>query len=248
MKLLAKKTCCTVATSSPVGSPHVVGVVYEWVDGNMWIHSMATSRKARSIAANGRAAVTVPFRRLPAGPPFTIHFQADAQIVPMNAPEVTELLDAGELSPIAGHGALDAPDGCFVKVTPRRTIHSYGPGASVIGLIRDPLNNGAGSFRIDDMFYCPSELSGPWGVDLPYMADHLWFHVVTSGSCTVRDPSGVEHSVRSGDVIVFPHGGGQTAYDRPHAATSVVFDLPHEYMSEPSIQTDRRHTAQPSSL
>lgn len=150
MKVLSKRSFCTLATSSPAGNPHVAGVVYEWVDDSLWIHSMASSRKARSIAANGRAAVTVPFRRLPAGPPFTIHFQADAQLVPMDAPEATKLINAGKLGTIAGHGALEEPDGCFVKITPTGTIHSYGPGASVIGLIRDPLNNGAGSFRIEE--------------------------------------------------------------------------------------------------
>lgn len=101
-----------------------------------------------------------------------------------------------------------------------------------VPIVDDPLADALGSLRMDGMFYCPSELTAPWGVDLPYMADCLWFHVVTSGACTVRDADGAEHSVRSGDVIVFPHGGGHLAYDRPHAATPVVFDLPHEYMSE----------------
>lgn len=151
MKVLSKRTFCTLATSSPAGNPHVAGVVYEWADGALWIHSMASSRKARSIATNGRAAVTVPFRRLPAGPPFTIHFQADARIVAMDDTEVTKLIESGKLSAIAGHGALEEPDGCFVKVTPTGTIHSYGPGASIIGLVRDPLNNGAGSFHIDEI-------------------------------------------------------------------------------------------------
>lgn len=96
----------------------------------------------------------------------------------------------------------------------------------------DPLADALGSLRMDGMFYCPSELTAPWGVDMPHMDECLWFHVVTSGECFVRDPTGTEHAVRSGDVIVFPHGGGHVAYDRPHAATPVVFDLPHEYMSE----------------
>lgn len=148
MKVLRKKHFCTLATSSPAGHPHVAGVIYQWVEGSMWIHSMASSRKARSIAANGRAAVTVPFRKLPAGPPFTIHFQADARIVPMDSPEARTLCDAGKLAAIAGHGALDEPDGCFVKITPTAMIHSYGTGASIVGLIRDPLNNGAGRFRL----------------------------------------------------------------------------------------------------
>ena len=57
----------------------------EWVDGSVWIHAMASSRKARNIKASGFAAITVPFRRLPAGPPFTIHFQAGSGQVPVGA-------------------------------------------------------------------------------------------------------------------------------------------------------------------
>lgn len=85
---------------------------------------------------------------------------------------------------------------------------------------------------MDGMFYCPSELTAPWGVDLPHMAGCLWFHVVTSGECLLREASGNEHELRSGDVIVFPRGGGHVAYDRPNVAKPLVFDLPHEYMSE----------------
>lgn len=101
-----------------------------------------------------------------------------------------------------------------------------------IPVVSDPLADALGSLRMDGMFYCPSELTGPWGVDLPHMPGCLWFHVVTKGSCIIRDSTGSEHAVRRGDVLVFPHGSGHTAYDQPHVATPVVFDLPHEYMSE----------------
>jgi len=104
--------------------------------------------------------------------------------------------------------------------------------AGAIPFVDDPLADALGSLRMDGMFYCPSELTAPWGVDMPHMDGCLWFHVVTSGACTMRDASGAEHAVRRGDVIVFPHGGGHTAYDRPHVATPVVFDLPHQYLSD----------------
>lgn len=144
LKTLAKKHFCTIATTSPAGRPHSAGVVYEWADDAVWIHAMRSSRKARSVDSSGFAAITVPFRRLPAGPPFTIHFQATAEIVEMDDPKVLELLGAGGLKKISGHGALSEPDGCFLRIRPAGTIHSYGPGASIVGLVRDPLNNGAG--------------------------------------------------------------------------------------------------------
>lgn len=148
LKKLAKKSFCTLATTSPAGHAHSAGVVYEWADDSLWIHVSRTSRKARNIAAAGNAGVCVPFRRLPVGPPFTIHFQAEAELVEMDAPEIRELLAAGSLRSISGHGALDMADGCFVRLTPRRRIHTFGLGVKTLDLIRDPIGSGARSFDL----------------------------------------------------------------------------------------------------
>ena len=150
MRTIARRDFCMVATVSPAGRPHVAGVVYSAVGSSLWIHTMTTSRKARNIIANPHVAVSIPFRRLPAGPPFTIHFQARAQLVAMDDPDVIELLDRGDLKAIAGHGALDMADAAFVQITPTGAIHSYGPGARTIDLIRDPLNTGARRFPLSD--------------------------------------------------------------------------------------------------
>lgn len=146
---LDRSSFCTLATTSPAGHSHVAGVVYESVDRTLWVHTTRSSRKARSIAANPAVGVCVPFRRLPLGPPFTIHFQASAALVAMDDPRIGDLLAAGKLGSIAGHGALELPDGCFVAITPTGPIHSYGPGARLIDLIRDPLNNGAATVHLD---------------------------------------------------------------------------------------------------
>ncbi len=149
LKTLAKKSFCTLATVSPAGRSHSAGVIYDWVDGSLWVHLERTSRKARNIAASGDAGVCVPFRRLPVGPPFTIHFQAEAELFDMDAPEVLTLLDAGALSTISGHGALDMPQGCFLRLTPRRTVHTFGLGVKIIDLIRDPIGSGSRSYELD---------------------------------------------------------------------------------------------------
>ncbi len=149
LKAIAKKTFCTLATTSPAGRSHAAGVVYEAVDGTLWIHSLRSSRKVRSIEANRHVGVCIPFRKLPMGPPYTIHFQATARVVSMDAAEVGALLAVGKLRAISGHGALEMADGCFIAIEPKGTIHSFGPGARVIDLIRDPLNTGARSFALE---------------------------------------------------------------------------------------------------
>jgi hypothetical protein len=111
---------------------------------------MRSSRKALSIAANPHVAVVIPFRKLPAGPPYTVQFQGTARLVSMNDPEVIDLIAAGELKTVSEHGALDEPDGVFVRIVPNATVHSYGLGANPIDLIRDPLHTGARTVRLED--------------------------------------------------------------------------------------------------
>ncbi len=84
---------------------------------------------------------------------------------------------------------------------------------------------------MDGVFYCPSELSEPWGLELPPMQDCLWFHVVTSGTCTL-EVDGVEHRLTAGDLAVIPHGLGHRGWGATEAPTPPVLDLPHEYHSE----------------
>jgi hypothetical protein len=118
-------------------------VLYAAVDDVLWINTMRTSRKARSIATNPHVAVCIPFRKLPVGPPYTVHFQATASLVPAGDPELHRLADAGLLKTITGHGELEDPDAVFLRVEPAGPVHSYGLGVNPIELVRDPLHTGA---------------------------------------------------------------------------------------------------------
>ncbi len=151
LKTITKRTFCTIATSSAEQNSHSAGVVYTHADGALWVHTLRSSRKARNIAIHDRIGVCIPFRRMPFGPPYTIHFQATAELISMHDPALTSLVQAGKLKGITGHGELDMADGCFVKIQPRGTIHSFGPGARIIDLIRDPLNSGGSSFNYADV-------------------------------------------------------------------------------------------------
>ncbi len=149
-RTIEKRSFCTLATTSSAGYAHVAGVVYEFVDGTLWVHASNRSRKVRNIVANPKVAICISYRRLPVGPPFTIHFQAHAEMVEMDSPEATALLDSGALGSISGHGALEMDDGCFVAIRPNRTVHTFGPGVRIRDLIRDPLGSGARSLTLTD--------------------------------------------------------------------------------------------------
>lgn len=139
-RTIAKRAFCTLATVSPAGYPHAAGVIYVAVDEHLWISVERTSRKARNIAANPRVHVNVPVRRVPIGPPSSVHFAATAEIFPSDDPTVRQLADDGRIDAITGHGELDLPGGCFARITPANVLHTYGLGLPLRTLIRDPLH------------------------------------------------------------------------------------------------------------
>lgn len=147
-RAMKKKSFCTLATTSPKQRPHVAGVVFAAVGTTLYVHTMRGSRKARNIAANPHAAIVIPVRKMPVGPPFTIQYQASAGLIEMDDPEIVALLAAGKLDAIAGHGALDEPSGCFIRITPTGPLHTYGIGVPLMGVIKDPLHAGARSVRL----------------------------------------------------------------------------------------------------
>lgn len=145
-----------LSTVSPGGFPHAAGVQYAAVvppgrrlgDLALYSHTMRSSRKARNVAADDRVAVVIPVRKLPVGPPFTIQFQGRGEVLDMDDPEITDLVAAGRLRTVSSHGELDEPDGCYLRIAPGSTVHTYGIGVSVIGVARDPLHSGARSVRL----------------------------------------------------------------------------------------------------
>lgn len=141
-KAIAKRSFATLATASEAGRPHVAGVLYEAVGTTLFVNTLRTSRKARNAAANPDVAVTIPIRRIPFGPPSSVLFQATVEVLDVDDPEIAGLLQAGHLKSITGHGELELPDTCFLRITPRARLFTYGLGMSLWSLIRDPLNAG----------------------------------------------------------------------------------------------------------
>ena len=92
LKAIAKRSFATLSTTSPAHRPHVAGVLYEAVGTTMYVNTLGISRKARNVAANPQVAVAIPIRRLPAGPPSTVHFQGTADVLDVDDPEIRALI------------------------------------------------------------------------------------------------------------------------------------------------------------
>lgn len=140
LKAITKRSFCTLATTSDTNRPHVAGVIYADVDTVLYVNTARGSRKARNITANPHAAVCILVRRIPFGPPATIQFQARAELLAMDDPEIVPLIEGGRLKAITSHGELDEPDNCFVRITPTGRINTYGLGMSLWQLYRHPLD------------------------------------------------------------------------------------------------------------
>lgn len=141
-RAIARRSFATLATTSPASRPHVAGVLFEAIGADLWVNTLRSSRKARNIAANPHVGVTIPIRRLPVGPPSTIQFQATADVVALDDPEINRLIGEGRLKSITGHGELHHPDGCFLRIGFGPRLVTYGLGMSLRKLIADPLGAG----------------------------------------------------------------------------------------------------------
>lgn len=85
--------------------------------------------------------------------------------------------------------------------------------------------------QMSGLFYCPSELSEPWGLALPAMSECIWFHAVTEGICHL-EIEGTVHRVAAGEIVVVPHGTGHRCWGLEQADTPIVMDLPHDEVTE----------------
>lgn len=96
----------------------------------------------------------------------------------------------------------------------------------------DPLGEALHLLRMNGAFYCRTEMSAPWGMAMPAMPGHLWFHVVTSGHCLLRTPDGETHTMGQNELFLVPHGQGHALVSADGVAAPSVMDLPRDQVSD----------------
>lgn len=110
--------------------------------------------------------------------------------------------------------------------------HTSAHGAITALTAGDPLGEALHSMRMGGAFYCRSELSAPWGLALPPMRGHLWFHVVTSGSCWIETDWAEARQLRAGDLVLVPHGEGHRLRSEPSAHAAPILELDRELVTD----------------
>lgn len=96
----------------------------------------------------------------------------------------------------------------------------------------DPLGEALHLLRMSGAFYCRSEFTAPWALELPPFEDGLMFHVVTSGPCWLEVRGLEPHRLHPGEFALVPHGEGHTLASEPGIRAARLFDLPRELVSE----------------
>jgi AraC-like DNA-binding protein len=86
--------------------------------------------------------------------------------------------------------------------------------------------------RMSGSFYCRSEFTAPWALQLPAFEDCLMFHAVTSGRCWLEVEGAEGRLLHTGDFALVPHGEGHRLSSERGVAAAKLFDLPRELVSE----------------
>jgi len=69
----------------------------------------------------------------------------------------------------------------------------------------DALTDILNTLRLSSTLYFRTELTAPWGIDVPAKANAARFHIVVSGHCWLKVNDENVH-MSNGDLIVIPHG------------------------------------------
>lgn len=135
---LAKASFATLATSSEQGRAHVVGIRYALFDDRFCIVVHKHSIKVRNTRQNPRVALSVPVRKVPFFPPYSIQFQGTAEVVPLDDPAIRRLAESGTFRRISSTKDLRKPGQVIIRVTPGSRLSTYGLGFSPLEIVRDP--------------------------------------------------------------------------------------------------------------
>jgi AraC-like DNA-binding protein len=96
----------------------------------------------------------------------------------------------------------------------------------------DPLGEALHLLRLTGTLYCRSELTEPWGVDLPAFDGCMMFHVVTAGSCWLEVEDDEPRLLQQGSLALVPHGTGHCIRSSQAVETKPLFDIPVEKVSD----------------
>jgi len=101
-----------------------------------------------------------------------------------------------------------------------------------IPTLTDPLGETLHLLRLNGSFYCRSELTAPWGVEMPAFDDYMMFHIVTAGHCWLEVEGEAPRLLQQGSLTLVPRGNGHRIRSSPEVTVEPLFEIPVERVSE----------------
>ena len=96
----------------------------------------------------------------------------------------------------------------------------------------DALGETLYSLRLNGLVYANSDLSTPWGIEMPPMAGKMMFHIVTQGGCWLRLPESENIYLRPGELALLPKGEGHFISSAETLECRPFFDIPVTKLSD----------------
>lgn len=96
----------------------------------------------------------------------------------------------------------------------------------------DPLAAALDSLQLNGVLYCRSELTAPWGIDLPPIEGCMMFHLVTAGRCRLEMEGEEPQTLQQGSLALVTRDAGHRLLSEAGAGAEPLFDLPVERLSE----------------
>lgn len=101
-----------------------------------------------------------------------------------------------------------------------------------IPALQDILGETLYSLRFEGTLYSKSELTAPWGIDMPPMDGKMMFHILTKGECWLRVANHEAIHLTPGDIVLLPRGAGHQIACDQSVACQPFFDIPATQVSE----------------
>lgn len=98
--------------------------------------------------------------------------------------------------------------------------------------VHDSLGEALYQLRLKGALYCQSELTAPWGIDMPAMADKMLFHIVLSGRCWLTAQGQAPIELTAGSLALLPKGQGHAIRSERNTPVIHLFDIPINQVSE----------------
>lgn len=97
---------------------------------------------------------------------------------------------------------------------------------------RDPLGEVLHMLRLTGTLHCRAELTAPWGLSIPAIANCMVLEIVNAGHCWLEVDGEKPRALREGSLVLLPHGTAHEIRSDIDAVTQPLFDIPVEKISD----------------